>query len=383
MPNALHHSYGILSNMKRKHVLCVATHILGGRTFSRYIKALLDTRKDFTYDYVWFDKDTYKISVPPIYRISNSLESGYLAKALLKQKNIDFSNYDAVIFLSYHLAAPFKSQIKQIPTLISLDSTPILAHKGNVQANDNWKTRSKSVLAKFLGKFTFAGVFKNTDLFLTRTETVKNSLINDYNISGEICETTYIAIEQPSLTCKTEPPAKPQLLFVGNDFKRKGGDFILDVFREHLRGKATLVVVSSTADNYILSYEKDITLFKNISHDEVLKLMQSSDIFLFPTFKDEMGIAICEAISNALPVVARQTCSQHELVISGKNGFLMPFDSNKEQWAEAIKRIIASPELMENFSEHSKFLAHNKFSKHVFEEKVNKALDKLLKIIKN
>ena len=368
--------------MKRKHILCVATHILGGRTFSRYIKAILDTRQDFTYDYVSFDVDTYKIHVPRIYRTSNSLKSAYLIKTLLKQKGIEFSNYDAVIFLSYHLAAPFKSQVKKIPTLISLDSTPILAHKGNVQANNNWKTKGKATIAKLLGHISFNEVFKNTELFLTRTETVKQSLVNDYGVNGDICEATYIAIDQPNVEHEKVSPTKPKLLFVGNDFIRKGGDFILDVFREHLRGKATLVIVSSTADSYLHPHDEDITLYKNISHEKVLELMRNSDIFLFPTFKDEMGIAICEAVSNALPVVARQTCSQHELVIDGHNGHLMPFSSNKEQWANAINKLIESPETIAEFSRNSKLLAEEKFSKHVFENKVNAALDKLLQVKK-
>ena len=368
--------------MKRKHILCVATHILGGRTFSRYIKAILDTRQDFTYDYVSFDIETYKIHVPRIYRTSNSLESAYLTRALLKQKGIEFSNYDAVIFLSYHLAAPFKSQVKKIPTLISLDSTPILAHKGNIQASNNWKTRGKASLAKLLGHISFNKVFKNTDLFLTRTDTVKQSLINDYGVDGNICEATYIAIDQPNLKYEKVSPRKPRLLFVGNDFMRKGGEFILDVFREHLRGKATLAVVSSTADSYLRLQEEDITLYNNISHEKVLELMQNSDIFLFPTFKDEMGIAICEAMSNALPVIARQTCSQHELVIDGHNGYLMPFESDGEEWATTIRKLISSPELIKKFGENSRTLAQEKFSKVIFESKINNSLDQLMTINK-
>lgn len=110
--------------------------------------------------------------------------------------------------------------------------------------------------------------------------------------------------------------------------------------------------------------------------------MRDSDIFLFPTFKDEMGIAICEAVSNALPVIARQTCSQHELVIDGHNGYLMPFTSDKKQWAKAINKLIESREFIDEFSRNSKLLAEEKFSKHVFENKVNAALDKLLQIKK-
>ena len=110
--------------------------------------------------------------------------------------------------------------------------------------------------------------------------------------------------------------------------------------------------------------------------------MQNSDIFLFPTFKDEMGIAICEAMSNALPVIARQTCSQHELVIDGHNGYLMPFESDGEEWATTIRKLISSPELIKKFGENSRTLAQEKFSKVIFESKINNSLDQLMTINK-
>lgn len=364
--------------MEKKHVLCVATHILGGLTFSRYIKSILESRSDITFDYVSYDSDALKINAPALYRLSDSLQSAYQIKKHLESKSIKLKKYDAIIFLSYHLAVPFKTEIKDKPTLICLDSTPSLAHRGNYQASKSVKTFVKALLAKVLNEINFKVAFKHTDLFLTRTETVKESLVNDYGIDSRICEATYIAIEQPLSNKKIEVADKPKLLFVGNDFKRKGGDFILRVFRNHLRGRAELVLVSSSAKEFVSPSEEDITLFNKIPHDEVLELMQHSDIFLFPTFKDEMGIAICEAVSNALPVIARQTCSQHELVKDGYNGYLMPFDSSEDDWAQKIKSLIESPDLIKEFGAHSQALAEKMFSKHVFENKVNKALDKLL-----
>ena len=364
--------------MEKKHVLCVATHILGGLTFSRYIKSILESRSDITFDYVSYDSDALKITAPALYRLSDSLQSAYQIKKHIENKNIDFKKYDAIIFLSYHLAVPFKAEIKAKPTLICLDSTPTLAHRGNHQASKSVKTFVKALLAKILNEINFKVAFKHTDLFLTRTETVKESLVHDYGIDHRICEATYIAIEQPLSNKKIKIADKPRLLFVGNDFKRKGGDFILRVFRNHLRGRAELVLVSSSAKELVSPSEEDITLFNKIPHDEVLELMQHSDIFLFPTFKDEMGIAICEAVSNALPVIARQTCSQHELVKDGHNGYLMPFESSEEDWAQKIKSLIESPDLIKEFGAHSQALAEKMFSKHVFENKVNKALDKLL-----
>jgi glycosyltransferase involved in cell wall biosynthesis len=138
------------------------------------------------------------------------------------------------------------------------------------------------------------------------------------------------------------------LLFVGNDFYRKGGPALV---RAHKFLRATgipvrTIIVSSlrwSAGDYIgppdakgveatekaLSAE-GVSLHRSLPNSEVRSLMADADFLILPTLHDTFGYVSLEAMAAATPVIASATCAQAEIVEPGRSGFLLDFDNDSE-----------------------------------------------------
>jgi len=120
-----------------------------------------------------------------------------------------------------------------------------------------------------------------------------------------------------------------RILFVGRDFRRKGGDIALRAFINIAKefDKAELCYVGKVDDYKLLGIAMKtnrVKYYENPS-DEVLygKLFPSSDIFLFPSRSEAFGISMIEAMSYSLPVVVSDLPSIKENIIDGYNGVVV------------------------------------------------------------
>lgn len=75
---------------------------------------------------------------------------------------------------------------------------------------------------------------------------------------------------------------------------------------------------------------------------DVPDLLQSMDIFAFPSRNEALGIALLEAMLNGLPVVATQVGGIPEIVKDNDTGVLIPAEDS-EALAEAIVRLSTNP----------------------------------------
>ena len=88
----------------------------------------------------------------------------------------------------------------------------------------------------------------------------------------------------------------------------------------------------------ILGIDKQITWHGAIPHEEVQKLMQSSDIFLFTSVAEGTPHVVLEAIANGLPVVCHDTCGQGD-TINNTCGIKIPLstpEQSVQDFAQAI-----------------------------------------------
>jgi len=112
---------------------------------------------------------------------------------------------------------------------------------------------------------------------------------------------------------KPEPGAKLQLIFVGGLVPRKACDIALraaaPLLRENL---AHFTVIGDGPERgrldelaRSLDVEKGVTFAGWVSHADVLKGLRSSDVFLFPSLRDNGAGVVFEALgTGAVPIVA-------------------------------------------------------------------------------
>ncbi len=80
--------------------------------------------------------------------------------------------------------------------------------------------------------------------------------------------------------------------------------------------------------------------------DDVLSVYRRASIFAFPSAYEGFGLAMAEAMSAGLPVVAYRSCpAVNELVRDGETGLLV--DDGVEALAEGLKKLMKNQELRE------------------------------------
>lgn len=363
----------------KKKILCLANHILGGKTFSQNVHEYLSSQDVAHFDYYAIDGSDFDETLIPFYlQISDSLKSAYIARKKFKDLEINLDDYDAIIFLSYHLAIPYLGIMKKKPSLICLDSTPRLAHSSNIKFKLSLKKLVNYFASHILDFFVYRKLFKRTKLFACRTNTVQESLTRNYKISSSKMITTYSPLATASKRTRPVSVSNCHFLFIGEDFERKGGDFVIKMFLKHFQDIARLTIVSSNVPEQFCDASSKIQILKNLDKKEITALMYSADLFLFPSWKDEMGLVLCEAMTCGLPIIARQSSSQHELVITGKNGVLMAHQSTIDDWTKEISTLLTNQNKLTEYSQNSEQIARDLLSADKFHDKMEYLVTNLI-----
>jgi len=159
---------------------------------------------------------------------------------------------------------------------------------------------------------------------------------------------------------RTDPKRAPdvlRLLFVGNDYMRKGAPALARAHAElRRRGIAVETTIVSALDwdanDYIgppsaklVETERrklsgdGLEVIEGLSNDRVLELMEAATFLVLPTLHDTFGYVALEALSTGTPVIASATCALPETVDDGDTGFLLPIENEPDvgKWAWTYK----------------------------------------------
>ncbi len=223
------------------------------------------------------------------------------------------------------------------PAILSTDGTPL-----NKQAMRDWYgLPRRSRLAERAKRAIYRRVFGTAVGFVVWSEWVKQSLVEDYDYPE-----SDVSVIPPGVDLEQYRPGSrlnplPRILFVGGDFTRKGGDLLLDVFRDCLRGRAELVLVTSAP----IAAQPGVAVHRDISANssKMRELYAECDIFALPTRADCWPVAGIEALAAGLPVVMTKVGGIPGLVRDGETGFLLAPD-DREALTNALERLVTDAE---------------------------------------
>lgn len=233
-----------------------------------------------------------------------------------------------------YLAAPL---FKQIPSVVSLDYTAALLTTEH----------------PFPSAITYKPIveverkcFAAAAHIITWSDRSRRSVIDDYGISPTKVTNIHpgVPLELFAGMTPREPKSKPRLLFVGNDFIRKGGEDLLAVFLDNLSDICELDIVTNAAVNLPIIHNVRIHRGVRAFSPEILKLYAAADIFVMPTHEEVYGIVFTEAMAAGLPCIGTTVMTVPELVHNGVNGFTVKA-GDRAALREALLKLINDPDL--------------------------------------
>jgi glycosyltransferase involved in cell wall biosynthesis len=128
-----------------------------------------------------------------------------------------------------------------------------------------------------------------------------------------------------------------RILFVGSMGQRKGLGDLFEAMKILAGKDVELVVMGSLLDSmdFYRSEFKNFRYEPGRSHNQVLELMRSCDVFCLPSIVEGRALVMQEAMSQQLPIIITPNTGGADLVIEGQTGFLVPVKS-PEKIAEKI-----------------------------------------------
>jgi glycosyltransferase involved in cell wall biosynthesis len=179
-----------------------------------------------------------------------------------------------------------------------------------------------------------------------------------------------------------------QLLFVGVDWVRKGGDVAYRAFRrlksEGFKCKLFLVGCETTLDEDDPDVEHIPFLNKNNSRefDKLYEIYSRSHFLLLPTHADCTPIVFSEAAAFGIPVLTNDTGGNSSVIREGVNGYLFPAGSDESYYADTIKKVFFNKELYLMLRKNSREEFDRRLSWKVWINEVNKLINTRLPVEK-
>jgi glycosyltransferase involved in cell wall biosynthesis len=168
-----------------------------------------------------------------------------------------------------------------------------------------------------------------------------------------------------------------KLLFAGNDFVRKGGDFLLQFYSDRLAGAWTLTIASNDPAIATRQLPKGVEWLRGRNHVQMLDVYRAHDIFLLPSRQDYMPQVLAEALATGLPCLATDVGGIRDLVRDGETGFLMPAGAPASTWAACLDGLAANPAEIRRLSTGARQFAEDRLGLNRFEDLIRKTVNLL------
>ena len=251
-----------------------------------------------------------------------SFEASWKARSSLR--NLLAATRPSSVFVHTQVAALLlRTVMRDIPTVVSMDATPL-----NYDAlGGTYGHRRQGRLAEGAKKAVNQHALRGAAAVVTWSGWAARSVVDDYGVAPE-----NVHVIPPGVDLDRFRPARQEgrrgetvrILFVGGDFRRKGGQVLLDAVRRLGPGVELDVVTSDPSA--VPRSPVAVRVHTGMSHDAdaLTDLYRRADIFALPTTGECYGIVFGEAAACGLPVVACDVGAVSETVVDGVSGILVP-----------------------------------------------------------
>jgi alpha-maltose-1-phosphate synthase len=185
-----------------------------------------------------------------------------------------------------------------------------------------------------------AEVYRRARVIAAFSENVARSLVADYRVEAE-------RIRVVGAGANVFPETAPRcddgrtIVFLGKDFRRKGGTVLLEAFELVRRRvpRARLLVAGPPAPPPL---PERVFYLGDVAFAELPALLAQTSAVALPTLREPFGLALLDAMACAVPVVATRVEAVPEIVEDGATGLLVP-PADPVALADALVALLSDP----------------------------------------
>jgi glycosyltransferase involved in cell wall biosynthesis len=300
----------------------------------------------------------------PLFRGNWSVRASWRARRALDAA-LRLEPHDAIFFHT-QVASLFSTSImRRIPSIVSLDATPINydtvgRYYNHRQAGDGFVDRQKYRLNQ--------RALHTASALVSWSDWTRRSLVDDYGV-----DSSRIRVIAPGAAPeffrigehrqpRFERDRRVRVLFVGGDFDRKGGRLLLECIRGPLGERCELHLVTG-AD---VPAQPNVHVHRGLAPNspELLQQFAGADLFVLPTLADCLAVVLMEATAAGLPVITTDVGALREAIVPGDSGLLVQAGDG-HSLSTAIGRLVESPALRGRMGRAGRDLARRKFDAQV------------------
>jgi glycosyltransferase involved in cell wall biosynthesis len=192
-------------------------------------------------------------------------------------------------------------------------------------------------------------IYQNATLNFTMSANISKSIIEDYACSPDKVSCVYCGANVEATEDEILDENRflnKNILYVGLDWRRKGGPVLVEAFRAVLDTypDATLTIVGCKPKLDL----PNCNVVGKVPLVDVKKYFRQASVFCLPTTLEPFGIVFLEAMAHRLPVIASNIGAIPDFIHEGKNGYLVE-PNNSGELSQRIIELLGSPEKCKTF----------------------------------
>jgi starch synthase len=218
-------------------------------------------------------------------------------------------------------------------------------------------------------------LFDQLDVIFTRSDWLRESFIEDFGQDPGKVVTTWSGANVVALpsSIPARPPSPMRFLFVGYDFERKGGPFLLEAFAKLRQSHpdAELWIVGPEAGDPApgVRWHGVVDRRTEAGDRQMASLHREATALVMTSRYEPFGNALLEAMAYGLPCIGSTRCAMPEIIDAGRTGLLVaPEDS--AALAGALGELAADPARAQAMGEAGFKRLHERFTWDVVTERI-------------
>ena len=350
--------------------------MLGWSTYSKILEAYVSEREDVD---GYFVRQGKKKVIRPFRKVIKSTSvANQVARSLRRNVAGGIKYYQALHRIKPCLIHVAGHSLARVPTALGAD-VPIIATSDGTEYQSRRMTGGKDEGRSKSWRREQKLLVKLDEIHCT-SEWAAQSVTEEFSISTSKVRVTPYALQPPSTNVgKLKQPRNKllNLMFVGNDYTRKGALELIKIHQSRFLKRCKLHIFSKEIPHDF--FGENIVLHRNVEHTELMdNWYPKMDVFVLPTHFDQTPFVVIEALSQGLPIIVTDVGGLPGLVNYGEAGIVVP-RSDENSLLGALESLLSGVELRQSLS----IKATQRFNQHYNANVVvPRFIDRLVKLSK-